>query len=99
MVRYYCDCCGNELKNRDGERIAGRVKVGDAEVPVEVMSGLGSTWNAGHVCHRCQVTAIMALLDAYPQPMASAKAPENVTTFWTLQGAAPRASVVKIGKD
>jgi|SRR6185295_1754482 len=89
MIRYFCDGCGKELENGEHERLAGRVRVGKAEVLVEVISGKEATWNEGNVCHRCIITAIMALKDAHPSVSGFARKdgePVNYSTSWSLNG-------------
>lgn len=68
MIRYFCDCCGEEIA--DANRIEGsdkgrllailrpRVKTQTEPLQVEVTTALGSTWNAGHFCRYCVIDAV-----------------------------------------
>lgn len=48
-ARYFCDACGEEMRERDYDRV--RRSLG--HVTVEVMVSYKGTWNHGHVCHGC----------------------------------------------
>lgn len=69
MIRYFCDCCGEELKGRDGDgRIpAGRLKAtltkGLSELTVEVIETKDNVSNAGHFCRYCVLDALAKLDD------------------------------------
>lgn len=75
-VRYFCDCCGNEITdaNRiesDKGRLFGilrsKVKGQTEPLQVEVTTALGSTWNAGHFCKYCVIDAVNSK-DDRPMP-------------------------------
>jgi hypothetical protein len=76
MIRYFCDCCGEEIA--DTNRITGsdkgrllgvrrsRLKPAGEPLQVEVTTALGSIWNGGHFCKYCVIEAV-ASQDDRPQ--------------------------------
>jgi hypothetical protein len=77
MIRYFCDCCGEEIadKNRiegsDKGRLLGvqrpKIKTQTDPLQVEVTTALGSSWNAGHFCKYCVIDAVNSQ-DDRPMP-------------------------------
>lgn len=65
MIKRYCDCCGDEITDRnkvDGEhsRLTGEVRKlgGHVMLRVEVITAKDSTWNDGDFCKYCIIDAI-----------------------------------------
>ena len=56
MIRYYCDLCGNEIMPDENYR--SRVMRELGRVTIELMFSVDKTWNAGHVCHDCQILVV-----------------------------------------
>lgn len=100
MIRHFCDGCEKELEHGDHERLAGEVRVGKNVILVEVISGVGSTWNSGQVCHVCILTALMALKESHPTNTAWSKQPEKVSASWSInREAVSNLAVLKRGKS
>lgn len=72
MIRYFCDCCGQELKGRDadgripGGRLKATLKNGNSELTVEIIESKDGVGNSGHFCRYCVLDAL-AKLDDRPQ--------------------------------
>lgn len=72
MIRYFCDCCGEELAERDIKdrnplhRLTAKLKRGNSELQVEVIETKDGTSNAGHFCRYCVLDAL-GLLDDRPR--------------------------------
>ena len=47
MTKTFCDVCGEEMKSTD------RLRVKQLDVTIECIHMIGSTYNAGAVCHAC----------------------------------------------
>lgn len=67
MIRYFCDCCGEEIAdtNRiesDKGRLLGvlrsKLRPPGEPLQVEVTTALGSSWNGGHFCKYCVIDAV-----------------------------------------
>ena len=58
MIRVYCDVCDQEIADR-GNTVAHRIKrdsfLDNQRVMVEVIVGIGGTWNKGHLCRDCLI--------------------------------------------
>lgn len=73
MIRYFCDCCGKEISERDTNtrnplgRLSAMLKRGNSELAVEVIETKDGTSNAGNFCRYCVLDAL-AKLDDRPQP-------------------------------
>ena len=71
MVRYFCDCCGDEIK-RDTKnrnplgRLTAELKRGSSVLRVEVIESKNGTSNDGEFCRYCVLDALQ-LLDDRPK--------------------------------
>lgn len=66
-IQHYCDLCGDRMDEAELKRVRkGFVGKGGQVVHVEVMSGVGGTWNAGHLHHRC-VLEVCATGEVLPE--------------------------------
>lgn len=54
-AKYFCDVCGDELAKVEHDRIRRTLN----DVSVEVMTCFKTSWNVGHVCHKCIIDVIM----------------------------------------
>lgn len=69
MIRYFCDCCGEEIAERDTKarnplhRLTAKLKRGNSELQVEVIETKDGTSNAGNFCRYCVLDALSALDD------------------------------------
>ena len=69
MIRYFCDCCGEEIHERDTKdrnplhRLTAKLKRGNSELQVEVLETKDGTSNAGQFCRYCVLDALRALDD------------------------------------
>lgn len=76
MIRYFCDCCGGEIAERDTEhcnplhRLTAKLKRGNCELQVEVIETKDGTSNGGHFCRYCVLDALYGLDD---RPRVEAK--------------------------
>ncbi|MEN6430780.1 MAG: hypothetical protein ABFC80_08105 [Coriobacteriales bacterium] len=57
MTRWFCDRCGKELRAREHSRLCSKRIEGRFDI--EVITGVGGTWNAGLLCHDC-IRALVA---------------------------------------
>ena len=48
-ARYYCDGCGEEMKETDHGRL--RLRLGS--ITIEVIHAFQNTWNGNNICHAC----------------------------------------------
>lgn len=65
MIKTFCDCCEKEIaRNMVSNRLMKNVKIAKATVKIEVMCGIGNTWNSGHLCSDCLHDAIHAAFEA-----------------------------------
>lgn len=53
-IRIFCDACGGEIKDSEGDRLR---RVMD-DITVEVMVRYKGVWNGVHVCHHCIISTI-----------------------------------------
>ena len=54
MTKYYCDCCGEEIKKScTTHRYKKKKKIGNADVEVEVVVAINGAWNRGDICEKC----------------------------------------------
>jgi hypothetical protein len=69
MIRYFCDCCGGEIAERDIkdrnplDRLAAELKKGNSTLRVEVIESKDGVGNAGHFCRYCVLDALAKLDD------------------------------------
>jgi hypothetical protein len=69
MIRYFCDCCGEELAERDTKdrnrlhRLTAKLKRGNSELQVEVIETKDGTSNSGNFCRYCVLDALASLDD------------------------------------
>ena len=69
MIRYFCDCCGEEIAVRDTKqrnplgRLTAKLKHGASELQVEVLETKDGTSNAGEFCRYCVLDALQKLDD------------------------------------
>jgi hypothetical protein len=70
MIKRYCDCCGNEITNKnkiDGEnsRLTGEIRkrAGQVMLRIEVITAKDNKWNNGDFCKYCVIDAILKLDD------------------------------------
>lgn len=69
MIKYFCDCCGDEIAERDTKernplaRLTAKLKRGNAELHVEVIETKNGTSNAGQFCRYCVIDALRELDD------------------------------------
>lgn len=69
MIKYFCDCCGGEIIERDKKgrnplhRLTANLKRGGAELQVEVIETKDGTSNAGEFCKYCVLDALRGLDD------------------------------------
>lgn len=83
MIKYFCDCCGAELTDRnrclgssEGEG-EGKGRLGASysrtlkapKLMFEILTGKDGTWNAGDFCRYCVIDAVNSLDD---RPRAAA---------------------------
>ena len=60
MVKFFCDVCGSEVAGHEDGRLKGEV----GRISFEVMTAIDGTWNGGHVCRKCLISAINASQEA-----------------------------------
>ncbi len=69
MIRYFCDCCGEEIAARDSKdrnplhRLTAKLKRGQSELQVEVIETKDGCSNAGNFCRYCVLDALRSLDD------------------------------------
>ena len=69
MIRYFCDCCGEEIAERDSKyrnplhRLTAKLKRGQSELQVEVIETKDGCSNAGNFCRYCVLDALRSLDD------------------------------------
>ena len=69
MIRYFCDCCGEEIAANDTKdrnplhRLTAKLKRGNSELQVEVIETKDGVSNAGHFCRYCVLDALAKLDD------------------------------------
>lgn len=74
MIRTFCDCCGDEITDRNSVAARGNAlgrltanvkpkKHGGETMGVEVITAGEGTWNKGHFCKYCVIDAINTLDD------------------------------------
>jgi hypothetical protein len=73
MIKRYCDCCGDEITDRNKlcggrSRLTGEIhnRKSHMVLRVEVIVAKDNTWNDGDFCKYCVIDAIM-LADDRPQ--------------------------------
>lgn len=55
-TKYFCDRCDKEI---DAKEASHRIRRRLDSVMIEVMRGVGNTWNAGHVCDDCVIKVVV----------------------------------------
>ena len=69
MIRYFCDCCGEEIAERYTKdrnplhRLTATLKKGNSKLAVEVIETLDGVSNAGQFCRYCVLDALASLDD------------------------------------
>lgn len=68
MIRYFCDCCGEEIVTRDKDRnplyrLTAKLQKGSSVLQVEVIESKDGTSNAGDFCRYCVLEALQKLDD------------------------------------
>lgn len=69
MIRYFCDCCGEEIADGDTKdrnplhRLTAKLKRGNSELQVEVIETKDNVSNAGQFCRYCVLDALASLDD------------------------------------
>lgn len=69
MIRYFCDCCSeeiaaNDIKDRNPlHRLTAKLKRGNSELQVEVLETKDNVSNAGDFCRYCVLDALYGLDD------------------------------------
>ena len=69
MIRYFCDCCGEEIATRDSKernplhRLTATLKKGGSQLSVEVIESKDAFGNGGHFCRYCVLDALQKLDD------------------------------------
>ena len=69
MIRYLCDCCGEEIAVSDTKqrnplgRLTAKLKHGASELQVEVLETKDGTSNVGEFCRYCVLDALQKLDD------------------------------------
>ncbi len=68
-IRRYCDLCDRELyRNFVSSRVHGSgfvtTELRGENVWVEIILGVGGTWNSGELCLVCTRTAVLAAIDS-----------------------------------
>ncbi len=65
MITRYCDCCGDEITDKNVinasshiGRLRSSLEGERGTLVIEVMVGIGSTWNAGDFCKYCVLDAL-----------------------------------------
>lgn len=54
MTKYFCDMCGEELKDSGHNRVKRKI----GRFKIEVVTAVNGTWNAGNICHKCVLKII-----------------------------------------
>jgi hypothetical protein len=71
MIKHFCDVCGKEItRNMVSERFNENCILRNKRVQVEIVIGVGSTWNAGDLCRGC----LWEFLDIYDSRPKAAEA-------------------------
>ena len=71
MIKYFCDCCGNQIVSADVDRgdrtelgrLTATIKRGNATLKVEVLESKDGCANAGQFCRYCVLDAFNTLDD------------------------------------
>lgn len=69
MIRYFCDCCGTEISERDNKgrntlgRLTATLSRGASKLQVDVIESRDGTSNAGQFCNYCVLDALAKLDD------------------------------------
>ena len=69
MIKYFCDCCGEEIAARDIKdrnplnRLTAKLKRLDCTLTVEVLETKDGCSNSGNFCRYCVLAALQELND------------------------------------
>lgn len=71
-AKWFCDCCGIELTSEnkcysEGKTRLQKIQKDSSKYPsIEIITGKGSTWNAGDWCRYCVIDTIIREFDNRP---------------------------------
>lgn len=72
MIKRYCDCCGDEIIDRNKiddnlSRLTGALRKpgGTSLLKVQVITAKDSSWNKGEFCKYCVIDALMKADDRH----------------------------------